>query len=91
MVKACTVAAASEQDATLYLTAASASRMSFRDASSSPRSTDPSTQGPFPGPGPGPGPQALTLDLAAKKQELRKKIKFFATASVASTLVAEGK
>ncbi len=33
----------------------------------------------------------LTLDLAAKKQELRKKVRFFATASVASTLVAKGK
>lgn len=39
--------------------------------------------------GPGPGP--LTLDLRAKKQELTKKLKFFATASVASTLVTKGK
>jgi glucose/arabinose dehydrogenase len=41
------------------------------------------------GPGLGAGP--LTLDLTAKKQELKKKLKFFATASVASTLVARGK
>ena len=33
----------------------------------------------------------LTLELKAKKQKLRKKIKFSATASVASTLVATGK
>ena len=33
----------------------------------------------------------LTLDMAAKKQELKKKLKFTATASVASALVAEGK
>jgi hypothetical protein len=47
--------------------------------------------GPGPVPGPGPGPGALTLDLKAKKQELRKKLKLFATASVASDLVVEGK
>jgi hypothetical protein len=41
------------------------------------------------GPGPGAGP--LTLELKAKKQKLRKKLKFFATATVASTLVATGK
>jgi Tol biopolymer transport system component len=35
--------------------------------------------------------QGPDLDLEAKKQKLRKKIKFFATASAASTLVAEGK
>jgi hypothetical protein len=35
--------------------------------------------------------QAFTLDLSAKTQELRTKIKFSATASAASTLVAEGK
>jgi plastocyanin len=34
--------------------------------------------------------EPLTLDLEAKKQELRKKLKFFATATVASTLVARG-
>jgi plastocyanin len=33
----------------------------------------------------------LTLDMAARKQELKKKLKFTATASVASTLLAEGK
>ena len=33
----------------------------------------------------------LTLDLTAKKQELKKKLKFFATASVTSTLKATGK
>jgi plastocyanin len=36
------------------------------------------------------GGAPLTLDMAAKKQELKKKLKFTATASVASTLVAEG-
>jgi hypothetical protein len=41
--------------------------------------------------GPGPGGGALTLDLTTNKQELRKKLKFFATASVAATLVAESK
>ena len=44
-----------------------------------------------PGGGPGPGAEPLTLDLEAKKQQLRKKLKFFATATVASTLVAKGK
>ena len=40
----------------------------------------------------GPGVQSpLTLDLVAKKQKLRKKLKFFATASSDSTLVARGK
>jgi plastocyanin len=38
-----------------------------------------------------PPPAPLTLDLEARKQELREKLKFFATASVASTLTAEGK
>ena len=38
-----------------------------------------------------PPPAPLTLDLEARKQELRKKVKFFATASVASTLIATGK
>jgi hypothetical protein len=45
---------------------------------------------PLPPPGGTPPPE-LTLDLKAKKQELRKKIKFSATASAASTLVATGK
>jgi hypothetical protein len=44
-----------------------------------------------PPPGGGPPPEALTLDLGAKKQEVKKKVKFSATASVDSTLVAEGK
>jgi hypothetical protein len=35
--------------------------------------------------------QAFTLDLSAKTQELRTKVKFSATATAASTLVAEGK
>jgi hypothetical protein len=38
--------------------------------------------------GRGAGPP--TLDLGAKKQELKKKLKFFATASADSTLVARG-
>jgi hypothetical protein len=47
---------------------------------------------PPPEPPPGtPPPEAVTLDLGAKKQKVRKKVKFFATASVASTLVLEGK
>lgn len=46
---------------------------------------------PGPGPGPGPGAAPLTLDLEAKKQKLKKKLKVFATASLASTLGAEGK
>ena len=37
------------------------------------------------------GGAPLTLDMAAKKQELKKKLKFTATASVTSTLVAKGK
>ena len=37
------------------------------------------------------GGPPLTLDLEAKKQKLRKKIKVFATATVTSTLVVEGK
>jgi tRNA A37 threonylcarbamoyltransferase TsaD len=36
-------------------------------------------------------PQAFTLDLSGKTQELRTKVKFSATATAASTLVAEGK
>jgi hypothetical protein len=44
------------------------------------------------GPPAEPGPLVpLTLDLAAKKQELRKKVKFSATATAASVLVATGK
>jgi Trypsin len=46
---------------------------------------------PEAGPGPGAGAGPLTLELKAKKQKLRKKLKFFATATVASTLVATGK
>ena len=38
-----------------------------------------------------PPPAPLTLDLSAKTQELRKKVKFFATATAASTLIATGK
>jgi hypothetical protein len=45
---------------------------------------------PLPPPG-GTPPPPLTLDLKAKKQELRKKIKFSATANAGSTLVATGK
>jgi hypothetical protein len=41
-------------------------------------------------PTPGPAPPALTLDLDAKKQELKKKLKFFATTNVDSTLEAGG-
>jgi Trypsin len=41
--------------------------------------------------GSGPAGAPLTLDLRAKKQELRTKLKFFATATVASTLVSQGK
>ena len=41
--------------------------------------------------GGGPEPEPLTLDLGAKKQKVKKKIKFSATANVASTLVSEGK
>jgi hypothetical protein len=44
-----------------------------------------------PPPGGGPPPEALTLDLGAKKQKVKKKVKFSATASVDSTLVVEGK
>ena len=45
---------------------------------------------PSPDGGTGPGPVPLTLDLEPKKRKLRK-LKFFATANVASTLVARGK
>jgi hypothetical protein len=54
--------------------------------------TTPSVPPPNPLPPPsGTPPSELTLDLKAKKQELRKKLKFSATASRASTLVATGK
>jgi hypothetical protein len=56
--------------------------------------TDPTPPTPPPNPLPPPGgtpPSELTLDLKAKKQELTKKLKFSATASAASTLVATGK
>ncbi len=57
-----------------------------------PQPQPPPPEAPPPGPPSEPGSFApLTLDLAAKKQELRKKIKFFATASADSTLVATGK
>jgi hypothetical protein len=41
-------------------------------------------------PTPGPAPPALALDLDAKKQELKKKLKFSATTNVDSTLEAGG-
>jgi hypothetical protein len=41
-------------------------------------------------PTPGPAPPALTLDLDAKKQALKKKLTFFATTNVDSTLEAGG-
>jgi hypothetical protein len=41
-------------------------------------------------PTPGPAPPALTLDLDAKKQELKKKLKFSATTNVDATLEAGG-
>jgi hypothetical protein len=41
-------------------------------------------------PTPGPAPPTLTLDLDAKKQELKKKLTFFATTNVDSTLEAGG-
>jgi hypothetical protein len=56
--------------------------------------TDPTPPEPPPNPEPPPAatpPPELTLDLKAKKQELRKKLKLSATASAASTLVATGK
>jgi hypothetical protein len=65
----------------------------FRVVTTDPTPPEPPPN-PQPPPAPPPGtppPEALTLDLGAKKQELRKKIKFFATASAASTLVATGK
>ena len=66
--------------------------------SNAPVQADPSDDCPIPpppeGPGPEPepqGPSALTLELGAKKQELRRKLKLFATASADASLVAEGK
>ena len=57
-----------------------------------PTPPTPPTPGPPPPPEgePQPGFPALQLDLDAKKQELRKKLTFFATTNVDSTLVAEG-
>jgi hypothetical protein len=52
--------------------------------------TPPVAPEPLPPPGGG-APEPLTLDLKAKKQELKKKLKFSATANHASTLVATGK
>ena len=53
--------------------------------------TPPPGDGTPPPEGGGPGPEPLTLDLKAKKQELRKKIKFSATATVTATLLVTGK
>jgi hypothetical protein len=56
-----------------------------------PQPEPPPPEAPPPGPPAQPGPfVSLTLDLAAKKQELRKKVKFSATATVASALVVTG-
>jgi hypothetical protein len=55
-----------------------------------PQPQPPPPQQPPPGP-PGPPPEELTLDLGAKTQKVKKKVKFSATASVDATLVAEGK
>jgi hypothetical protein len=55
-----------------------------------PQPQPPPPEQPPPGP-PAPPPEALTLDLGAKKQKVRKKVKFSATASIASTLTATGK
>jgi hypothetical protein len=57
-----------------------------------PTPPTPPTPGPPPPPEgePQPGFPALQLDLDAKKQELRKKLTFFATTNVDSTLVAGG-
>jgi hypothetical protein len=68
------------------------------DVPTPPTPPDPGPPPPEPEPiepgGPGqpgaPGAQPLTLDLDAKKQELKKKLTFFATANLDSTLVAEG-
>lgn len=57
-----------------------------------PTPSTPPTPGPQPPPEgePQPGFPALQLDLDAKKQELGKKLTFFATTNVDSTLVAGG-
>jgi hypothetical protein len=57
-----------------------------------PTPPTPPTPGPQPPPEgePQPGFPALQLDLDARKQELRKKLTFFATTNVHSTLVAGG-
>ena len=57
-----------------------------------PTPSTPPTPGPLPPPEgePQPGFPALQLDLDAKKQELTKKLTFFATTNVDSTLVAGG-
>jgi hypothetical protein len=57
-----------------------------------PTPPTPPTPGPQPPPEgePQPGFPALQLDLDTKKQELRKKLTFFATTNVNSTLVAGG-
>jgi hypothetical protein len=54
-----------------------------------PQPEPPPPEQPPAGP-PAPPPEALTLDLGAKKQEVKKNVKFSATASVASTLTVEG-
>ena len=56
----------------------------------SPSRTAPSTRSSNGAPG-APGPAPFTLDLGAKKQRLKKKLKFFATASDDSTVVVTGK
>jgi glucose/arabinose dehydrogenase len=56
-----------------------------------PQPPPPESPPPDDGAPPPDGDAPLTLDLGAKKQKLRKKIKFFATASADSTLVVRGK
>jgi hypothetical protein len=55
-----------------------------------PQPQPPPPEQPPAGP-PAPAPEALTLDLGAKKQRVKKKVKFSATATADSTLVVEGK
>jgi hypothetical protein len=55
-----------------------------------PQPQPPPPEEPPAGP-PGTPPPELTLDLGAKKQEVKKKVKFSATASADATLTAEGK
>jgi hypothetical protein len=57
-----------------------------------PTPPTPPTPGPLPPPEgePQPGFPALQLDLDAKNQELRKKLTFFATTNVDSTLIVAG-